>query len=298
MIKCSKMLESQYLYARKRRTPYDLSAIRSWIVTELAADLSIFEVRMLLLYVSIYRTHSVSKKNGYCRLAPPIRQQYSQWCQVLNDLVAKSNEPKKPAFPLLARMHSLRRADSITHSVSHDSGCSSSSTVPSNASRSFILAKQSSFPLPSIRNNVGGEGTAGEEKLQQLMAENEKQKEERLLAFRAQNSSVVREQSRRNMLGTLDYTPHKTTFLSSSPSSTSPVSRNKNTTHPIIHASSLNDMTDTAIFGGVSSMDSLLRPDENGDPVHRPTTAIAIEKIRFRRESKFVKNEVFRVLGI
>ena len=279
MIECSKMIETHYLTSRKSRTPCDLPAIRSWIVTELGIDLSVFAIRSLLLFVSVFRTDKRSKKKGYCPLIPPRRNQYSMWCTVLIELVAKNNESKKTTtLPLLIRANSIKN--------------SNNNITISRQNSKFSLSRQNSFPPPSsslqAENNgsflllpaidrcksdplVSSRAVASHDEADETQFQ--KEKEQRLHAFRAQNSSLIREQSRRNMLGTLDYTPCEITSpilaASSSSSTFSPVTTKNFSScsstssssapslvpfapRPPVYVASLNDMTDTVLFGDAS----------------------------------------------
>jgi hypothetical protein len=302
MIACSKMIEQTFLTSRKKRIPCDLAAIRSYIVTELGADLSLYEVRMLLLFVSIYRMDPVSKKKGYTNLMPPPRQKYEIFCRKLNDLVAKCNEPKKPsAFPHLARMNSKKILSPIESPATPPPP--SNNNLPSDRApllsslsqqKSYQDLPSSSVKISQVIRRTQSEPVRFEDKEDDSVGIDSL---ERTLAFRAQTANLAREASRRNMLGTIDYTPSIVPPIESCVTS----DRRSKVVHdpkPLMYAPSFNDKMDKAIFGDATSMDTILRPDENGDVIPRPRTAIAREKIRFQRESQSVKNEVFRMLKV
>ena len=276
------MIESAYIRACGKRIPCDLPAIRSWILTELGVDFSLYEVRVLVMFVSIYRTHKISRKNGFCNLNPPPRRMYYVWCNTLQDLVKKSNEVKKKtpssSFPLLNKSKSGYRENS-------------QSSDASVTSFPIIVTKNDSFSSDIHRCN----SDPTSDRISRLESDDEDDKAhisdeasamQRITEFRAKTANVMREKSRAKMYGTIDYTPHE------SPAS-SPMKPSK-----LLCAPSFNDHVDTELFGGLTSLDTILRPDENGDPIPRPKTAIAKEKIRFQRESNYVKKEVFRILRV
>ena len=291
MIDCSKMLQGECLRARRRHMPCDLSSIRSWMVTELGVDLSAYEVRVLMTFVSIFRGDKVSKKNGFCNLYPPSREKYSLWCCRLQELVKQGNEPKKSSvLPFLAKVNAIKRQDSriIQSSKRNLLGRDDSMSLP-NINRqntepvhSHGCVNDGSTTIVRSDSDPTSDRVARVDSVDSVDIEDMHQQRKRMqLRYNAAN--LRKEATRREMLGTIDYNPHE-------PPSSTHVS--------VVTAPSFNDLVDTVIFGGLTSLDTILRPDENGDPIPRPKTAIAREKIRFQHESNYVKNEVFRILKV